>query len=200
MGNDKVRGTDQADLSFGGLVKISGTDSAASDALGAFKRSGSSFTFSFDASVKIPLIHTEGKALIKADNGKFDMRLQTSLFGAFKGDMSVKLSYSLLELEYTYSVDVAKVVKNIADAARKAIGAVFDGILKITEYIDKVEAAAKWGIDKLCEMLKLDEVDIPGTDYNVCDALKEFADNIVDKVKDVLAPVMTLFVVLSIKL
>ena len=30
---------------FGGLVKISGTDSAASDALGAFKRSGSSFTF-----------------------------------------------------------------------------------------------------------------------------------------------------------
>ena len=117
--------------------------------------------FEFDAGVKIPLLLMESTAHIKFGNGQFTANIASSGFlGIFKTDLQILANSKKFELTATSTLDFKQAVDNVAKAVDTAIEAAFDGMLKITEYVDKLNDYISKGIDRLCSVLGLDKIKI----------------------------------------
>ena len=177
-----------------GLVSIcAATDMKActQDAVAIFK-STPSLSFELDAGIKIPVLLTEGKALIKAQDGKFYMNLYAKLFGVFENEMTIIASKSLFELTMRKRFDLKQAITDVGNMAKNAIDKGFEVMLKVTENINKVEDAIHWGIDKFCDTLGLRKIGIPHTNINVCEGIKAIVSGLAAGIKKILEPVIEL--------
>ena len=149
--------------------------------------------FEYDAGVKIPLLLMESTAHIKFGNGQFTANIASSGFlGIFKTDLQILANSKKFELTATSTLDFKQAVDNVAKAVDTAIEAAFDGMLKITEYVDKLNDYISKGIDRLCSVLGLDKIkiELPGASINVCDGMKKFASGVTKGINDFLKPVL----------
>ena len=175
---------------FGGIVSIcAATDMEActQDAVGVFERDPE-VGFEFNAGIKIPILRTEGKALVKVADGAFSMNLEASLFGVFKGSLSVLADRSQFEITFSQDVDMKATVDKIINNAHTAITGEFSNVLKIDETIKKVDDAIHWGANKICEVFGLEQIKVPATDYNLCDVVQKVGDGATSVLHEALKP------------